>query len=198
MEQKSNLSPAAALIVSIVVTLILTGCSLLLGGTAETAVTTAQQDAITTSVVNVLKPLLPKSGAVASPELGPWFSVGGIVHDGLSSTSFVTATSTVCAFQSPAATSTLVSATLQIGTVPYKNEWDIYKAANIATKTTLLAHGNDLQNGSIVATSTLISVNDGIFAPNQWVNFSFATTTAVNGSFAAVASGRCSVIFREL
>jgi len=86
------------------------------------------------------------------------------------------ATTTVCAIQSPAATSTLVSATVKITTsTTTATDWTLAKAATAYATTTplnLLNTGASVQ-GTLAASSTPLTaagaVNGNVFAPSQWL-----------------------------
>lgn len=206
MDNSKNLTGFGAIAVSVITTIIVIGLGWLFGahdGTASVpgaAITSAQQSAIEHNVANIILPLLPKSGAISSPSLGAWFSVGDVIHDGWSCNfDFTgTATSTACGFLSPPTTSTFAMApALRIITEPYVNTWKIGKSALPATYTVLLAQ--DLVSsaqGIIHATTTNTTLTDGVIPPNSYVSCGIATTTAVNANFNA--TGRCELIFREL
>lgn len=186
------------IVIPLIVTLIVLCGNWLFGGKSDTAITPAQQSAITQTVTDALGGVM-KSGALSSPAIGPWFSYGDIIHDGASVNFDFTgsATSTGCAIQSPAATSTLTSAVMRIVTEPYPSTWKIFRAGTPTTQTTLLAQ--DLAataSGIVNATTTNTALVDGTIPPLSWVNFVAATTTAVNANFNAVI--RCEATFREL
>lgn len=203
MENSKNLTGAGAVIVSVVTTVIVLGLGWLFGASGGssvtyTAVTPAQQSAIEQHVASLLVPLLPKSGALASPAIGPWFSYGDIIHDGQSAdvTFTNTATSSACSILSPAATSTLSRATLRVATEPYANTWKIFRASTPTTQTTLLASGLVGTTGSIIATTSVTALTDGVVLPSSYINFVVATTTTVNANFSAVV--HCEAAFIEL
>ncbi len=125
-------------------------------------------------------------GDVRAWAAGPTFALGG-------------STSTACNIQSPAATTTLVAATLRIDSIPYATAattWGIYRSDTPDTKTTQLALRDVLPKGSIIATTSLTALVDGVVTPNSWISFILSTTTTVGPSF--TPTGKCSVVFREI
>lgn len=141
-------------------------------------------------------------GAVSSPDImSPYFSFGGVRH-WAGKMDMRSASSTLCSIQSPAATSTLVSASASFTAgVGYATSYDLGVGDNNAATSTVigrvqLVSGTNIM-GHITATSTALNttVVDGVMRPNQWVNFRVATAT-VSTLYAPV--GTCSATFREI
>lgn len=118
-------------------------------------------------------------GAVASPDImSPWFSYGGVRHWSGHSESLVSATTTVCAIQSPAATSTLLRASIsfKVGSTTASTV-DIAKATTAYATTTIIGGGALAANaqGTFNATTTPAtgtSLNGPmVFAPSTYVVF---------------------------
>ena len=118
-------------------------------------------------------------GAVSSPDIAaPWFSYGGVRHWAGHSDTLVSATTTVCAIQSPTATSTLVRASInfKIGTTT-ASTIDIAKATTAFATTTIIGGGALAANaqGTFNATTTPATGTslDGpmVFAPSTYVVF---------------------------
>jgi hypothetical protein len=144
-------------------------------------------------------------GALSSPDIAsPFISWGGVRH-WAQSAGFYSASSTLCAIQSPAATSTLTSADLRVDSLPYTLlGLEISKASTAFASTTQLAYDISFSTSELGylrvllggATSSPTGIADSIIAPNQFINFRFATTTTVNSNFAP--TGKCQASFREL
>lgn len=131
-----------------------------------------------TPVVNVNVPRQTSSpvlGSVSSPDIqSPYFSFGGVRHWGARTETLTSATTTICALQSPPATSTLEFASIQLTTSSTTaSTVTIAKATTAFATTTLLGNGSISANaqGTIVA-STTNSVNPsglGVFSPNTYL-----------------------------
>lgn len=114
-------------------------------------------------------------GAVSSPNINsPYFSFGGVRYWGAHTESLNQATTTVCALQSPAATSTLQYGGLTItyatssAVVLRLSKASTYNSTTTSLASSPLAAG---ARGTIIASSTGLGVNlDGtnVFSPNQW------------------------------
>ncbi len=108
-----------------------------------------------------------------------------------------TATTSVCAFKSPAATSTLLRATLSVKTATSTATIvTIAKAANSNATTTSLFKGAIASGAPATMTKVASSSTDGadIFAPNTWLNFGvegFAPNAADTTKFL----GQCQATF---
>jgi len=137
-------------------------------------------------------------GALSGPDiLSPYLSIGG-VRSWYGSMDLRVGTTSVCAVQAPAATTTLVSATARIDTAAgYATAWEIGNATTaFATTTSLGLLGLAAStNGALIATTSVTALKDGIVPPNTWINVRLATTTT-SASFQP--TGRCSVFFREI
>ena len=124
--------------------------------------------------VNVPKQTSTVLGSVASPDImSKWFSFGGVRQWAGKLEALATASSTVCAIQGPAATSTLghgsvrftlastsaISVDLAKGTTQYATTTKIGSTYGIAASA----------QATIVASSTgSVAGNGTIFAPNDW------------------------------
>lgn len=112
-------------------------------------------------------------GSVSSPDIqSPYFSVGGL-QQWKASVSLTTATTTVCAIQSPAATSTLESAGVLFTTgSTTASTITLAKAATAFATTTSLGRHVLAANaaGQLQASTTqTVGLNDTtVFGPNQW------------------------------
>lgn len=136
-------------------------------------------------------------GALSSPDVAsPYFSFGG-VRQWAGSMEMRSGTSTVCSIQSPAATSTLVSATARFdGTPSYTTIWMLGHSTTAYATTTALVASKTLASGAkgdMIATTT--SLTDTRIAPLTYVNLNLSTTT-VGSTFAP--TGECKAVFREI
>lgn len=146
----------------------------------------------------VVKTIVEKQvGAVSSPVLNSsYFSFGGVMQHAYR-VKMNTATTTLCAVQSPAATSTLVYAGYQIlvGTSTAANI-DIAKGNTSAATTTLLVTGTSVGSGATKEmswTTAGATAADDIMAPSTWV----LVKTATPGLSGYTYNGTCSVVFQE-
>lgn len=128
--------------------------------------------AVSLSVVSMNKsqPL----GSVASPEvMSPWFTYGGVRNWAAHTESLTVATTTVCALQSPAATSTLVfaSITFKVSSTT-ASTITVAKATTAYATTTVLntsSLGANAQGTLIVASSTAGVDGNAVFSPNNYL-----------------------------
>lgn len=134
-----------------------------------------------------------QSGAVASPDIiSPYFSFGGLKHWAGRTDSMTQATTTVCAIQSPAATSTLAWAS-----VLFKVSSTTASIVTLATSTspyattTLLIANNIGANAQGYVNFHGSSAN--VLAPNTWVVVGMQGGT---GTFSP--TGTCQVEFMAL
>lgn len=138
-----------------------------------------------------------QAGAVSPDIPSPYFSYGGVLHwAGMES--FVQGTSTLCAIQSPAATTTLGSITARFDTQSaYTMLYEIGKATTPYATTTLLARMTLATNslGFIVGTTSATALQDGILPPNSWLVLK-AGTSSVGSDF--LPQGSCSATFRQI
>ena len=106
------------------------------------------------------------------------------------------ATTTPCSLRSPAATSTIVHASVDVLTLATTSAItvDIGKAANNSATTTLLASLALAANatGTLVATSTLDTNDNLVIGPSNYVNVRFGR------SYSSAPQGNCEVIFRVI
>lgn len=131
--------------------------------------------------------------------LSPYISFNGILH-WYSNGGFTAATTTVCAVQSPAATSTLVSASVVLNvSSTTATTVTLAKAASAFATTTILSNQAVSANAqaTIVASSSPVlttgAINDLVFAPSQWFVVSMAGGI---GTFSP--SGTCRTEFAQL
>lgn len=120
-------------------------------------------------------------GAVASPELqSPYFTVDGVKHEYRSSP-IRTATTTPCAFRSPTATSTLLSASLQVKVASSTaTVWTVAKANSPYATTTAInsftlasaLQGTFVQMGTTSPGAADASVST--IAPNTYIVWGLA------------------------
>lgn len=133
-------------------------------------------------------------GALTGPDISsPYLSVGGVREEYRHQT-LATATTTPCAIQSPAATSTLNYAALRIDTATSTaTTWTLAKATSAYATTTKLA-GFSLGSGAFgtmnasttPSTSTTIIDDTNVIAPNTYLVWGVAGTiisdaTKLNG-----------------
>lgn len=154
--------------------------------------------------LNVHKVTPLQAGAVSSPDiLSPYFSYGGVRHWG-GHTNMRQATTTVCSFQSPPATTTISAATASFTasasyTTAYEWAWDstAFSSTTALGATQVFIPANAL--GVIIAstTSTALAQGDGIIPPSSFINFRLSTTTA-GTSATYLPTGACNVLFREV
>lgn len=146
------------------------------------------------------------AGAVSSPDiLSPYFSFGG-ARFWATKVDFATATTTVCAVQSPAATSTLVR---DASTVNFTTSSTTASTVTVAKATTAFATTTLIRTESVganaQATFTMASTTSVAsaaawaleqqnltFAPNTWLVVSMAGGT---GTFSPV--GACSPVWKQ-
>ncbi len=138
-------------------------------------------------------------GSASSPSVdGGCMNVNGIM-DCFYRTNPISA-STTCSIKSPSASSTLEHASLVLSSIPTGDtQWGIGQSASrFATTTAIVAH-YDVASGAqvaIVATTTVTALTDGVVAPNTYINFKLATTTATYTGWQP--TGRCEALFRVI
>ena len=141
-------------------------------------------------------------GALAGPDIpSPYLNWGGMRqwNNGLS---FTQATTTPCAIQSPAATSTLVEAGVRVDVASTTaTRWDIAKAANAFATTTAIGSMQNIAADGQAFFHASTSPGAGaveVFAPNTFlvigVRGGITPGTAGTGF---VPSGRCQATFIE-
>lgn len=147
------------------------------------------------SVVNQVSQL----GAVSSPDINsPYFSFGGVRQWAGRTDSLTQATTTICAIQSPAATSTLAYGTIKL-TVSSTTASTITlaKAATAYATTTSLGTWEAAANSQGTAVSLRTAAGgedlDETFGPNQWFVVGMA---GGNGTFSP--TGTCQAVWISL
>lgn len=140
-----------------------------------------------------------KSGALAGPIIPfPYIQWGGVTR--WAAIDNFAASSTVCAIQAPAATSTLKSATMLFFSAPaYSTSYEIGESTTLnSTSTPIVASYTSGAGGTIsqiIATTTVTALPDGIVPPNAWINFNLSTSTA---SGMNQATGECTATFDQI
>lgn len=145
----------------------------------------------------------PALGSVSSPDIQTnWLRVGGVMHE-YRSRALATATTTPCAIISPAATSTLLAATLQVTTASSTATTWTFATSTTAYATTSLYNTFSLASGalgSMVATTTNITgvvTNDRtVFPPNTFLVWGVAGVS--NPSDTSKLNGSCQAEFLVL
>lgn len=148
-----------------------------------------------------------QAGSVSSPAiLSPWFSFGGARFWG-TEVDFTTATTTVCAVQAPAATSTLVA---NASTVSFRTSSTTASTVTVAKATTAFATttllrtvsvGANAQADFVMSSTTSVASaaaqaleqSNLVFAPNEWLVIGMAGGT---GTFSPV--GSCSPVWKQI
>lgn len=145
------------------------------------------------------KPEDKATGALTSPAImSPWFSVGGL-EEWETKADLTTSTTTVCAIQAPAATSTLSGGGINLVVSSTTASTVTIAKATTAFATTTLIRSASVSagaQGAVLAASTTISAleqTNRTFAPNEWLVFSM---TGGIGTFSP--TGNCSAIFQRL
>lgn len=146
------------------------------------------------SVQTVVK---EKLGAMSGPDIAsPYFSFGGVRHWGARIETLNTATTTVCALQSPAATSTLLEGSIKLTTSSTTASRITLARAATAFATTTLLGSVDVAAGaqaSLVASSTPTTQGADVFPPSTY----FVVGMQGNvGTFSPV--GSCNATWLEL
>lgn len=143
----------------------------------------------------VEKPL----GAVSSPDIpSPYISYGGLIH-WANAVQLNTATNTLCSIQSPAATSTLVYASVFFTSTTSPSLVQISKGTTISgTSTSALSSATPFaanQGGYVVASTSVDSLAGTlVFAPNQFLVVQ-QFGVAVPGTMSP--TGQCSAEFLQ-
>ena len=163
---------------------------------------------VSMGVVFVEKPTVkqtPSLGAVASPDIqSPYFSFGGVRHWAGKMESLTSATTTVCAIQSPVSTSTLVTAGIKFDvgsttatTVTLAKATTAYATTTVLATSTLAAN---VQGTFVAATTTPVAdttlgrltITNLIFEPSNWFVVSM---TGGQGTFSP--TGTCEAVWME-
>ena len=137
-------------------------------------------------------------GALSGPDIiSQYLSVGGVRRE-YRQTSMVAATTTLCAMQAPAATSTLVSTSFQITTgTSTAATIDVGTSTTAFATTTNLVTAKSIGSGAqgyAYWTSVGGAVNDNIMAPSEYV----VVKTAGAGLSGYTYGGRCQATFEVL
>lgn len=153
---------------------------------------------IITGVV-ILKPVnvkveLPNVGALAGPDIPyNWLTVGGVGYE-FGSMTIRTSSTTVCSFQSPAATSTLIFASVAVTTGTSTDlQYEMAKSLvnNTATTTSLGILNLDASApGTMVASTSPVVGKDTtiIFGPSEWLVVKYGSLTKGVGA-SSVSNG---------
>lgn len=187
------------LTIFVAILLVLVGFSLLQGnGNDKTPGSQPNTSQIASEVLAALRES-GSLGAVASPDIpSPYISWGGLRYWNRHTTSLTQATTTVCALQSPAATSTLSHASIRFTVGTTTNAGVVMaKAATAYATTTALGGTMTLlanEQGTVIASTTVQSV----FAPSTYlvVGMTDQTAEATAGTFSP--SGVCQATFIEI
>jgi len=142
------------------------------------------------AIVAEVKSQVNKFGAVASPDIpSPYLQWGGVYVWSQSTTALNTASTTICALQSPAATSTLLLASVKLDVSSTSaSTLTLAKATTAFATTTLLAENLSVaanNQATLVSSSTLVS-GTRVFGPNNWV---VASMSGGAGTFSP--TGKC-------
>lgn len=139
-------------------------------------------------------------GSVASPDIqSAYFSYGTVRHWAARDTDLTQATTTVCALQSPAATSTLKFGSIRLDVSSTTGSTvTMAKAATAYATTTFLGSSVVAANAfvTLVATSSL-PVGSDIFGPNQFLVVGMADGTPEAGPGTFSPTGVCSATWVE-
>ena len=158
--------------------------------------TVIQKDGTTEKIIERTQTL-----GVSGPEINSdYVIIGGVPTWYRYSASPIAATSTICSLQSPAATSTLKSATFDTSFASSSALLvEIGVGANSNATTTRLAMWTLPASGKVTlnATTTALETTlvDGIVAPNRYVNFNIA---GVGGTSGSAPTGSCSAVFQQI
>jgi hypothetical protein len=142
----------------------------------------------------------PSVGSVSSPDIAsPYLSFGDVRRWASHTGSLTQATTTICALQSPAATSTLVLGTLRLdvssstaSTITYAKAATPYATTTLFNSVAVAANGQ----AAILAASTTVSAltqTNAIFAPNQYL------VVGMQGGVGTFSpTGSCNAVWQEL
>lgn len=139
----------------------------------------------------------PSYGALSGPDIAsPYLGWGG-VRTFRASQSLVQSTTTICALQSPASTSTLshYGVRFDVGSSSAMTVYIAKATTAFATTTqlgqswTLAASSKGFINGSTTATQ-VVAANE-VFAPNSWLNFTVQGGDSGANATGLVPTGLC-------
>jgi hypothetical protein len=142
-------------------------------------------------------------GANPGPDsMSPYSSFNGVTY-WYNRVVMKTASSTLCSIKSPAATSTLVSATALFtktatyATV-YELGWDTTRySTTTALGTTEFSIGANSMGTIIGSTTAVMMGQSGVVPPSTYINLKLSTST-VGASATFAPTGDCIVVFQEL
>lgn len=132
-------------------------------------------------------------GSIPGNEVqGNVFVVGGVTNYSFFQAMSV-GTSTVCHIKSPTATTTLINGGTSLniaGAAIYATSYVIGSSLTQNATTTALATMDVAASikKTIVATTTLTALTDGVVPPNTWFNYNLSTSTATGAN---QATGSC-------
>ena len=153
-------------------------------------------------------------GAVASPDImSPYFSFGGVRQWAAHTDTLNTASTTICAMQSPAATSTLRLGSVRLTTGSTTAVvLEMAKSATYAASTTRISYGavaagDGITLNSFVASTTSTGASgyaytanerDIVFAPNTYLTVKYGGSLCGNGGTTCnTFVGNCSAVWQE-
>jgi hypothetical protein len=127
-----------------------------------------------------------------SPEISsPYLQVNGVTQWFTSQAAGNKTSSTICAVQSPAATSTVVAASIALNTGATDGAYiRAYKAATVSATTTFLFGSVSAGAKNYMSATTTLSDSNMVFAPSQFIVFD------MNSGYAP--TGTCQAIFQQL
>lgn len=138
-------------------------------------------------------------GAVSSPDMPfPYISWGG-VRRWQGGADLIQGNKIVCAVQSPPATTTIEHAAVRFDFTgqAIQTVWELGRGTTAGATTTSLAKltlASGAQ-GTIVATTSVTALTDGVVAPSSWIS-TLLSTSSVGSTF--LPTGHCSVSFVEI
>lgn len=143
-------------------------------------------------------------GAVSSPEIqSPYIRFGGVLQWAQHTDDLLQATTTLCALQAPASTSTLLVGGIKLTQASSTNAVvvDIAKATGPNSTTTLLGQATAVAagaGGTILASTTGMGTNNPsyVFGPNTWLVI--AMKGGLGGVTNSAPTGSCSAIWAQL
>jgi len=156
------------------------------------------------TVSDVANEISSQLGALVGPDIPyPYLKWGGVA-DEARSMEISKASTTLCSFTSPAGTSTLTFASINMTTATGSViVIDIGKSTLIDATTTLVSTKFTLaadKVGTIVASGSATQIPDWIFEPNRRLNFKYGgsggTLTGANKSNDNVFTGQCKANFK--
>jgi hypothetical protein len=147
---------------------------------------------------NTVVERITQLGAVASPDVnGPYLSVNGVASF-YDRATMKQATSTLCSFRSPAATSSLFSFSADFTFLPtYATVYALGNDPTAFSTTTIITAPGSMSYAANVQATSFASSSNVIIPPSTFVNLKLSTTTAgASATFAPV--GTCQVEFRAV